>query len=231
MSEDLYRLTFRGELQEGQHAAVAMKKLGALLKLEPERIKKMFDGEVVIIKKSVDKVQAARFQTVFKTAGVRLRVARIVQVGSEDTENKQSLTRGQSESVEQPESDVSAASTSVDDSAFSLAPAKSQLKPDITPESEEEINTDHLDMAEPGVDLLADEFKAEMVIQPLEINEVDWEVSALGTNLLDNYPEAEMAIDISTVNFDLAELGSLMDQRSESKIPAVPDISHISLKD
>ena len=74
MSEERYRLVFRGELLDGQHPAVVKKRLEERLKLQPERLEQLFTGKPVVLKQAADTRTAARFQAAFKGAGARLRV-------------------------------------------------------------------------------------------------------------------------------------------------------------
>lgn len=74
MSE-LYRLIFRGEVLEGQHAAVVRRKLGQLLSIDEVRLDRLFSGQPVVVKADADAESAARYQGLFRKAGARLRVA------------------------------------------------------------------------------------------------------------------------------------------------------------
>jgi len=69
---DIYKLVFRGELQDGQHAAVVRRRLGELLALDAARLEQLFCGRPVVVKSQADAANAARFQDVFRKAGARL---------------------------------------------------------------------------------------------------------------------------------------------------------------
>jgi len=229
MSESLYRLTFSGELLEGQHSAVVKKKLGVLLKVPPERLDKLFSGETVVIKKSVDKTTAARFQAAFKQAGGQLRVSQFTAA--------------------KPVVSVEGASN------FDLAAAGSNLlaEPKVVPERN--IETGHLIVAAAGSDILEEEYKRQpteeapdvshislsdetifppseqLALDALVIEVQDWDVGAPGDDLLDEYPDIAVDINLEAISFELAETGSLMDQDPGETQPPPPDTSHISLTD
>ena len=69
-----FRLTFKAEVQPGQHPAVVRKRLAAALQLDEERLDLLFSGRAVIIKKGLDAAQAERFRALFEKAGAQLRV-------------------------------------------------------------------------------------------------------------------------------------------------------------
>ncbi|MFU8816620.1 MAG: hypothetical protein ACNA7W_14825 [Pseudomonadales bacterium] len=73
MSEG-YKLVFRGEVLEGQHAAVVRKRLAAVAGFGAEQLDVLFSGRAVVLKRQVDAATAARLQGLFKDAGARLRV-------------------------------------------------------------------------------------------------------------------------------------------------------------
>ena len=86
MSEQ-FRLVFAGEINQGQHAAVVKKRLGAVLKLDTERMDVLFSGKSVVVKKVTDIATAARYQAAFKSrtpsgaslCKVRCRYCRLAQ--------------------------------------------------------------------------------------------------------------------------------------------------------
>ncbi len=236
MSDVLYRLTFSGEMLEGQHPAVVRKKLAALLKLEPERVEKLFSGDTVVIKKSVDEATAARFQAAFKLAGGRLRVTRI----------------GGSAEAPAP---VTASGAEDAQVTFELAEPGSSLldQPKNIPDTN--IDTSHLNIANTGEDILEEQYKHTLVEQAPDVSHIslsdsetfpptkqdmldalviepqDWQVGAVGEDMLEEYPDIVADIDLDAIDFDLAEPGSLMDQETRKVPPPAPDTSHISLED
>jgi hypothetical protein len=81
MSE-LYKLVFRGELIEGQHAAVVRRNLGQLLSIDDQRLDQLFSGQAVVVKAQTDVDSATRLQALFKKAGARLRVIPLVDAAA-----------------------------------------------------------------------------------------------------------------------------------------------------
>ena len=156
MSEQ-FRLVFAGEINQGQHAAVVKKRLGAVLKLDTERMDVLFSGKSVVVKKVTDKATAARYQAAFNKAGARLRVLplqgemQILPVGSDVLSEDE-----RDEPVE----------VEVDTSHLSLQYAESG-----THELGEEIagpSVDHLTLAEAGAQIGAS--VEDVVVEEIDVD-------------------------------------------------------------
>lgn len=208
---DAYRLVFRGEVIEGQHPAVVRKRLAMALKLDDERVRSLFTGNPVVIRKSVDHETAARFQAVFKKAGARLRV---LPIDAADT----------------PASDapaVPATSASTDDAASGgpeewivLPPGSFVLEPDERePFVPRVIDTSHLALVK-----MKAFAAAEVEREKQEINAPEFEVLPVGARMSDE--RATTPVLTPVVEFELAEVGALLDseiEEMEVTLPANPD--------
>jgi len=75
MSEERFRLVFRGELLEGHREASVRSRLAAALGLEADRAASLFSGRPVVVKRDVDRATAVRYREVCREAGAHLRVA------------------------------------------------------------------------------------------------------------------------------------------------------------
>ncbi len=77
-SASRYDLLFRGELLPDAALATVQANLAAALKLDDARLQQLFSGANVMIRRAADRETAARFQSLFRQAGARLRVTPIV---------------------------------------------------------------------------------------------------------------------------------------------------------
>ncbi|MGI9324976.1 MAG: hypothetical protein ACR2PZ_07140 [Pseudomonadales bacterium] len=131
---DNYRLVFRGEVGEGQHPAVVKKRLAKVLKLEADKVEKLFTGSTVVLRRSVDATTAARYQAAFKEAGARLRVQPIREesetpapVGASDASASQAETSDEVAATT-PASDVAAGTDAAEtEYGFRLLPVGSYI--------------------------------------------------------------------------------------------------------
>lgn len=255
--DEVYRLTFRGEVLQGQHASVVKKRLAGLLNLDEAQAEKLFAGRPVVLKREVDRRTAAKFQALFKKAGARLRVRAVESAGTTK--------------APEPESSSSEASpTQVNDttgeptegtSTLDVLPAGSDVLTTAERQTDQacEVNTDHLSVLDVGSDLGAASDSNVADAPVLEISHlslaevgidlhqadernhsteipapvVDFEIAEVGSDVLpqgpDQQPELEVEIDIE--GFDLAEVGADIGQADDETAPPAPDISHLSLDD
>ena len=84
-SEGTYDLLFRGELLPDADLTTAQTTLAALLKLDDVRLQQLFSGANVMIRRAADRATAARFQSLFRQAGARLRVMPVAPTASPTT--------------------------------------------------------------------------------------------------------------------------------------------------
>ena len=73
-----YDLLFRGELLPDAVLATVQASLAVALKLDDARLQQLFSGANVMVRRGADRETAARFQSVFRQAGARLRVTPVV---------------------------------------------------------------------------------------------------------------------------------------------------------
>lgn len=214
MTEPVYNLVFRGEVLEGQDRSAVARRLMALLKMDVARVKALFSGQPVVLKRNVPKAVAARFQAAFRDAGARLRVAPAEAgtppaAGAEPTPAakqppaaKQTLAQRlaaeeAAASSEQPEaSGASAGATAGDPSAAPGRPIQRTVAANLSAGD-------------------------------------DWTLAAQGGDLVseDELPRAEpLAVDVSHLSAAPANSGSLEDVLPPAPPPPpAPDTSDLEL--
>lgn len=69
MSDSVYTVSFAGECQPGKSEAEVRQKLAQVLKLDDERVERLFGGKLVVVKKNTDETGARRFKAAFERAG------------------------------------------------------------------------------------------------------------------------------------------------------------------
>ncbi len=247
--EDRYRLVFRGEVLDGQHAAVVKKKLGLALKLEGPRLDELFKGRPVVIKRDTDTATAARYQAAFKAAGARLRVLPVAgrtPAPAPPVEASSAASRDAA-GVDTQSSEPDA------DAAFSLRPrGADMLDPSERPKPRVvQVDVSHLSLAAPGVRLGADTQSPAPVapdtshftlaepgadlggaerIETLEVTlDPDWEVAQPGARLGGESKPVSPAVDLSRIHFDVAPRGADLGQKKAPPPPPAPDTSHLKL--
>ena len=212
--EERYRLVFRGEVLDGQHAAVVKKKLAQALGIKEEaKVEHLFSGKAVVIRKDSDTKTAAKFQAAFKNSGARLRVMPVV-LSMEELEAKEAADQAKAEQ-DRLERERAAALAAMpnqadfdDTSAWALMPAGSPVLADEEREEVEpaEVATDHLRLETTtsfGV------VEAEEEAEPVEIQAPDFDVAAVGAVIgpAADADTADASDLLAEVDFSVAEPG------------------------
>ena len=78
MSTETYAIVFKGEIVEGFEAAAVQAQLAKLLKLDPAKAKALFSGKPIVLKKTADKAEAAKYGKALKKVGAAVKI-RIVK--------------------------------------------------------------------------------------------------------------------------------------------------------
>ena len=258
-AESHFRLLFAGKVLEGQHQAVVKKRLGALLKVEGERLEKLFSGSPVVLKKEADKKTAARYKAAFEKAGAKLLIK--VLPGSDTPDAAPPAAAHTNAPV---------AETATPDSASPDSATPDRVAPDTTqgltalpvgadvlapeeraPEQATSVSTDHLSMGEvgetlgnaspppppaPDVDHLSLGEVGETLADSSSMvtpaaPDVDYlSVGDVGEDLVAALESIEPAIDLDDLNFDLADVGADLGEADDAPPPAAPDTTHISVQ-
>ena len=242
---DQFRLVFSGEVAEGQHQAVVKKRLGAVLKLEGEKLDVLFSGKPVVVKKATDEKNAARYQAAFQKAGARLRVLPVEdestasdaaqQHDETHTSSAQPATRDTEESasddlqvmpegadVLRPEERPTIQPVEVDTDHLKVQGAV--FSADDEPLPVDTPNVDHISLAELG-SMLGQE-STEPVIAEID---ADFDLAEVGAVI--GEVDRTLPPELIAPDFDLAEAGADMSVGEQADPPPPPDTSHITLKD
>ncbi len=223
---DQFKLIYRGEVHEGQHAAVVRKRLCELLKLDGARGERLFSGEPVVLKKSVDEHTAARFQAAFKKAGAVLRVVRVQAdpaepAGGSEQEGGLSVLPVGSDVLSEGERSHHT-QRDIDTSHLEL------LSGAPVPAEEEELlppDVSHLELAEVGSRLGPTSDST-----PVPELDVSFDLAAVGEDIGESRASAAPFVSVDP-QFDLAEPGARLGSEDDQPPPAAPDTSHMTLKE
>ena len=215
---DKYRLVFRGEILEGQHKAVVKRRLAEFMELDDARLEKLFSGSSIVIKHDVDKKTAAKYQSLFKQAGGRLRVlAEQLLAEQEGSTGPRSGTPEVSALSAPPVRELS--EHGEPDTPFTVQ--SSYFPPPAEPAPE--IEAPDFNVAEVGSNLL-DAVELPEVVVP----EPDFELADPGEDLLVVQAEViETRFDV--FDFEVLEVGADIGDVVSQPVTSVPDNSHLQL--
>ena len=176
MTEELFEIAFQGEIAEGADRETVMLRIGQMFKADAERVRKMFSGQRVTIKKQADAGMVAKYRTAFEKAGAICIVRSLAEVEAERREAAEAeaaaseQARPQSAVEPAPEAPAAAADEAdlppalqsrlrvrgdqIPDLDADLAPVGSPVQHRIVEPPPFEIDIDGLVLAPPGADLV-----------------------------------------------------------------------------
>jgi hypothetical protein len=211
--DEKYRLVFRGEILEGHHKAVVKRRLQEALQLDEPRMEKLFSGSPIVVKRDADQTTAARYQTIYKKAGGLLRVVAEQPVAADPESTPAEHTGGGPTVMNQS---ITAADT---EQPFSVD--GDYVPPPDTPANP--IQAPDFGLAEVGADLV-EAVEAPPVIVP----EPQFDLAEVGADILEERP-SEAPVKLGPLNFEVAEVGSVLGLPRSDDPVVVPDISHLKL--
>ena len=175
--DGMYQLVFSGEVLKGRHRGVVKRRLRESLELSEAQVEKLFTGKPFVVKRSVDKATAEKYQEMFEKAGGQLQISPV-----EDTaDSAQSAPAEEATPLEgdgapeEPTADPD--ETQVPD--FDAADVGATMV-DESEEVPAEIPDANFEVAEVGSDML---LEPAVVVAP-EIN-VDFDVAEVGADIGD----------------------------------------------
>jgi len=212
VTEPVYNLVFRGEVFEGQDRSAVAQRLMALLKIDAPKVKALFGGQPVLLKRNVPRAVAAKFQAAFRDAGARLRVTPV------QTKAETQAQPGTSTPAAKP---TLAERLAAEETAASSPPAPGPA-PSHSPAAESAADP----TTAPGRPI------AQAVAADLPGGE-GWSLSAHSGDLVsaDELPRSEsVEVDVSHLSAAPANSGSLEDVLPPAPpAPPAPDTSELQL--
>lgn len=176
MSNDLYEVVFSGGILDGADPAQVRKNIGNMFKADAAKLKHLFSGNRVVIKKNIDQQTAMKYQAAMKKAGAICELKQVSSIKSPMATGVAATAPTKQARASQPRSTAVASGDilpapdtdplhiiggQIADLSASLAPVGSDVqdaKPDIP---EPTLDIAGLSMAPPGADLEQVKNKAE----------------------------------------------------------------------
>ena len=211
MASVTYAIVFSGEIVEGFQVISVKAHMAKLLKADAEKMQALFSGKTIVLKRTTDKAEAARYVSVLKKAGASVRV-KIIK--SDPAAAAKTAT---------PASKAPAATPEVPDADFTLRPNEGNLF-----EPEPEVESPDLDLSEFSVA----ENDGTPLIEEKEYEQADIDLSEYsvaendGSNIIEPAPEVPK---LDAPDFGLDEPGAMLDTIKEDVELLDPDTTGMSL--
>jgi hypothetical protein len=213
MANPTYDIYFRGEILPGADKTQVKAAIAKIFNADDAKLAILFSGRVNTIKKAVDKVAATKYQQAFKQAGAKAVI----------TLSKATPTEAATESQAQA---TNAANKSVTDDGWNLLPSGSDLlKPNERRNiPDADIDTSAIRLVSPFAEVEVDE-----KISPPAPDTAHISVADVGEDMNPDRVAAVPSLELDLSKFSVAEIGSVLADKKEKKVPSVPDTNHIKL--
>ena len=204
MNDELFEITFSGEIIEGADLDKVKRNIAQMFKADEARIAQMFSGHRVVIKRQLDATTAAKYRGAFQKAGALCEVRAIPQTMAQEPD-----------AVTTPAPSPSSALTP--GPVTSVASVLNQGEAYVSKYAESDEIPQAL-LTEP------------LGISAEQIEEMVVDVAPVGSQMQHNIKQAVVPeIDISS--FDVAPVGSVLSTGPAKEQPAPPDTSGLSMVD
>ena len=204
MSGETYAIVFNGGIVEGFAADTVKAQLAKLLKTDAKKTSALFSGKQIVLKKTTDRAEAAKYGKALKKVGADVKI-RIIKAGATAAPPKPAAALA-AETPSEPEAPV------IDTSGISLAPNEGDLFDPVPRAVIPEIDLSSFSVAE-NDDRPLVEPSAEVVVE-LDLSEFSVKDND-GTALVEHEDEANPPIEVP--DFGLDEPGAMLETLQEEK--------------
>ena len=216
MSGETYAIVFNGGIVEGFAADTVKAQLAKLLKTDSKKTAALFSGKQIVLKKTTDRAEAAKYGKALKKVGADVKI-RIIKTGATAALTKPAAAPA-AETPPEPEAPV------IDTSGISLAPNEGDLFDPVPRTVIPEIDLSSFSVAENDGSPLV-EPSAEVVVE-LDLSEFSVKDND-GTALVEHEDEAIPPIEVP--DFGLDEPGAVLETLQEEKELLNPNTTGMTL--
>ena len=220
MSGETYAIVFNGGIVEGFAADTVKAQLAKLLKTDAKKTAALFSGKQIVLKKTTDRAEAAKYGKALKKVGADVKI-RIIKADATAAPEKPAaaLTRpAAAETPPEPEAPV------IDTSGISLAPNEGDLFDPVPRAVIPEIDLSSFSVAENDGSPLVE--PSEEVVVELDLSEFSVKDND-GTALVEHEDEAIPPIEVP--DFGLDEPGAVLETLQEEKVLLNPNTTGMTL--
>ncbi|MEW8029700.1 MAG: hypothetical protein AB2792_03120 [Candidatus Thiodiazotropha sp.] len=243
MTGEIYDVYFSGAIIKDSDPAEVKRKIGAVFKLQGDKLDRLFSGKPIPIKKGVDMDRAIKFRVTFRDAGG---LVDIVPAGDPPPVPKPAQQRPPTEQAKvassdsrtevseltladgpmEPPADSNSNTTPIAVPDYELSSAQGFDLSDCAPtvEAMEIPDISSLDMDKPGITL--DESPDP---EPLEIDTSSLELDKPGVTLIEEPSPEPASIDTAALSMAPANQGTLEDCQTPVEPAPIPNIDHLNV--
>lgn len=216
MASVVYAIVFSGQVVEGFQPISVKAHMAKMLKADADKMKVLFSGKPVVLKRTPDKELAIKYGSALKKVGADVKVKAIKQ---------EAPATPPKTGADATPAGVPAAPTAADTGELTLAPANTGVLVEPKPAPP----PPQIDLS--GIQLAANDDSP--LAPPREQPSLDIDLSEYSIGEMDGSPlvepSGEQAPKVEAPDFGLDEPGAVLDTIKEEKELVNPDISGLSL--
>ena len=235
MASVTYAIVFNGEIVEGFEIISVKAHMAKMLKADADKMQTLFSGKPIVLKRTADKAEAAKYGTALKKVGANVRVKIIKSDAAAQPAKPKAATPG-AEGIKPPTGKAPTAKAPKAKAPQAKAPAAKEPAGDFSLrpnegnlfEPEPEVEAPELDLR--GFSVAEND--GEPLIEPKVYEEADIDLSEFsvaendGSPIVEPSPEHEK---VEAPDFGLDEPGAVLETLKEDVELLDPDTSGMSL--
>ena len=253
MSSVIYAIVFKGEVIEGFKPISVKAHMAKLLRADGDKMKTLFSGKQIVIKRTADKQEAVKYGGALKKIGADVKVRIIKSDAPSAQKAPQPDQKAPRPDQKEPAQQTTETTATVDTSGISLAPNEGYIIEPSTPPPAPDVDISGISVAEnDGTPLVeaTEQERADLDLSEYSIRENDGsllvepsdeeapviEVPDFGLDepgaVLETLPDEREELNPNTMGMTLAMAGSDMleqEERDQEPAPEAPDTSTIHL--
>ncbi|MFT6435208.1 MAG: hypothetical protein ACJAVI_003260 [Candidatus Azotimanducaceae bacterium] len=231
-----YAIVFSGDIVEGFQIISVKAHMAKMLKASPDKMAALFSGKPVVIKRTADKQEAAKYGTALKKVGadVKVRIIRSnattakiastpINTISSQPAPSTPTSAPTGNTIPSPSAVPTASMGDTVSAEFTLAENSGDLFEPVAKDSPVNVNISDINLAEND---------GSPIVEPKTYQKLELDLSAISIAENDGKPIGEprvMAEKVVAPDFGLDEPGALLETLKEEAKRVNPDVSSISL--
>ena len=211
MSGETYAIVFNGGIVEGFAADTVKAQLAKLLKTDAKKTSALFSGKQIVLKKTTDRAEAAKYGKALKKVGADVKI-RIIKAGATAAPAKPTAAPPKPAAALAAETPSEPEAPAIDTSGISLAPNEGDLFDPVPRAVIPEIDLSSFSVADNDDTPLVE--PSEEVVVDLDLSEFSVKDND-GTALVEHEDEAIPVVEVP--DFGLDEPGAVLETLQEEK--------------
>jgi len=225
MSNVIYAIVFKGEIVEGFKPISVKAHMAKMLRADVDKMKAIFSGKQIVLKRTADKKEAAKYGNALRKVGADVKIRIIKTEAAAQPKSTPPPSASPSPPATEPATSSAVDATpAIDTSGISLAPNEGNIVEPAPPVPPPDLDLSAISVAENDGSFL---------VEPSELEHLDLDLSEYSVKENDGTPLAEVSNEevphVDVPDFGLDEPGAVLETLKEEKELLNPNTMGMSL--